>query len=115
MHTIHEINEHFAAGHETVTLTAAEWQSIREVVRTYSATGYQRKAAERETERVKRIARPVWRACRIVAEQIRRARQRTSRVSDERLADWERRLRLAMEIDRKDSVPLNIPFPHVER
>lgn len=115
MHTIHEINQHFAAGNATVTLTAAEWQSIREVVRTYSATGSQLQVAQRETERVKRIARPVWRACRIVAEQIRRSRQRTSRVSDDLLADWERRLRLAMEIDRKDSVPFNVPFPPASR
>lgn len=113
MHTIHEINEHFAAGNETVTLTAAEWQSIRDVVRTYAATGSQLHAAQRETERVKRIARPVWRACHIIAEQIRRAR--SSRVTDDQLADWERRLRLAMEIDRKDSVPLDAPYPPEKR
>jgi len=59
------------------------------VVRSCSATGGQLRVAEREAERVKRIARPVWRACRTVAEQIRNARQQSSRVSEERLTDWE--------------------------
>jgi hypothetical protein len=53
--------------------------------------------------------------CSVVATQIRRARQRSPRVSDEQLADWERRLRLALEIDRKDSVPVDVPYPSVER
>jgi hypothetical protein len=69
MHTIGEIIAHFAGGAESVTLSRAEWTSIIEIVRQYSATRSQLRLAENEAARVKRIARPLWQACKKVGFQ----------------------------------------------
>ncbi|HEY6940623.1 hypothetical protein [Dokdonella sp.] len=106
MHTIADIKAHFAAGAETVTLTKAEWDAVCDVVRAYCATGKERSAAVREAERVKRVARPVWRACAQVSERMRRALSRAPlAVRADLVADWEMRLRHAMTVDWQDLPP----------
>jgi hypothetical protein len=52
-----------------VTLTRAEWGAIQEISKGYFANGLEVSRAQREMERLKRISRPVWRACKIVAAQ----------------------------------------------
>lgn len=119
MHTIREVKDHFEAGHESVTLSKAEWTSIYEIMQTYAANHNQMRKAEKEAERIKRIARPVWRACGRVQRQMRAlldgSRDDEPRVALPRLAAWERSLRLAMVIDRKDSVAVGTAYPPGER
>jgi hypothetical protein len=111
MHTLAEIKAHFAAGAESVTLTRAEWESICEVMRSYCATGSERRKAEQEAERVKRIAQPVWRASKTVITQMQRAIAHGSlAIRTDRVADWEMRLRHAMTVDWHD-----LPAGHPRR
>jgi hypothetical protein len=102
MHTIAEVKDHFAAGAESATLTRAEWQSIIDVVDSYCATGLEASRAKAEAERVKRIARPLWRACKSVARQIRGCGGSPSLWH---LREWEMRLRHATEVDWRDLPP----------
>ena len=99
---ISSVNKHFEAGAETVTLSKAEWTAILEITRSYAATGGQLRKAERETERVKRIARPLWQACRRVSRQIRRSAGSPS-LHD--LQAWEITLRHALDVDWHDLPP----------
>jgi hypothetical protein len=99
MQSIREIEAHFAGGAESVTLTRKEWEGIQEIDIGYFATGCQLGAAEREIERVKRIARPLWRACKRVALQMRGC---ACMASQYQVRDWELRLRLATEVDWHD-------------
>jgi hypothetical protein len=99
MQTIGEVIAHFAGGAESVTLTKAEWDSIVEVVRQYSATALHRSAAERETARVKRIAKPLWRACKQVAHQMREC---ACAATHYQVRGWERQLRNATEVKWQD-------------
>jgi len=110
-HTIAEVEKLFADGADAVTLTRAEWDAIREVSKAYIANGTDVASARRETERVKRVSRPVWQACKAVAEQMRRAMSSSAvfgyvRVS--RVQDWEMRLRHSMDVSWSD-LPANHP------
>jgi hypothetical protein len=71
--TIAEIKKLSEDGAESVTLTRAEWEALWEVARGYCANALEVGRAQREMERVQRISRPVWVACRVVSGQIRRA------------------------------------------
>ena len=106
MHTIKEVNDHFATGAESVTLTRAEWASIQEISRGYSANHLQMSRAKAEAERVKRIARPLWRACKVVARQMRACGCSASRS---RIVDWEMRLRHATIVEWRDLPPERWP------
>jgi hypothetical protein len=48
MHTIKEVEDHFAGGAESVTLTLAEWSSILEISRGYFANGIDVSRARRK-------------------------------------------------------------------
>ena len=103
MHTLAEIKAHFTTGAASVTLTKEEWEAICETLRSYAATGNERRRAMEETERVKRIARPLWRACKQVADRMRRALERgPMAIRADLVADWERHLRNAQEVDWHD-------------
>ena len=102
MHTIKEVDDYFASGAETVTLTRAEWSSIQEVSRGYFANGIEVSRAKAEAERVKRIARPLWRACKLVSRQTRACACSASRS---RVMDWEMRLRHATTVEWRDLPP----------
>ena len=102
MHTINEVEDLFAGGAESVTLTRAEWSSIQEISRGYFANGIEVSRAKAETERVKRIARPLWWACKIVARQMRACSCSAPRS---RVVDWEMRLRRAMTVEWRDLPP----------
>ena len=78
--TIAEVDKHFVAGGGAVTLTRAEWEGIQEISKGYFANGIEIRQAKREMERVKRISRPVWRACKIVSSQMRRATESSARA-----------------------------------
>ena len=111
--TIAEVDKLFAAGAESVTLTCAEWSSIQEIAKTYAANGLEVSRAQREVERVKRISRPVWRACKSVAAQMRRAMEgrhlaKPPVVALSRVQDWEMRLRHSMDVSWSD-LPANHP------
>jgi hypothetical protein len=54
----------------------------------YFANGLEVGQAKREMERVKRISRPVWRACKIVAAQM-LCNQPNARVALSKVQDWE--------------------------
>lgn len=106
MHTIGEVRAHFDGGAETVTLTRAEWESICAVMSTYCATCKQRREAEHEAERVKRIARPVWRACARTSRHMRWAIASSPHAVSTRLViEWEMRLRHAMAVRWQDLPP----------
>ena len=64
--TIAEVDNLFAEGAESVTLMRAEWQAIHEVSKGYFANRVEVSQASREVDRVQRISRPVWRACKAV-------------------------------------------------
>ncbi len=103
MQSIRDIEAHFAGGADSVTLTRKEWEQIQAIDIGYFATGCQLRKAEGEIERVKRIARPLWRACTRVALQMRGC---ACMASQYQVRDWEIRLRLATEVDWHD-LPAN--------
>jgi len=102
MHTIKEVENHFAAGAESVTLQKKEWNAIMEICRGYFATGTQLRKTEREIERIKRIAKALWWACKIISSQMRAC---GCSASQYKISDWEIRLRLAMQVDWRDLPP----------
>jgi hypothetical protein len=101
--TIAEVDRLFAAGAESVALTRAEWEAIQAVSQGYAANGLEVRRAQRESDRVKRISRPVWRASAIVAAEMRRALEGSYRASQhvalQRVREWEMRLRHSMDVD----------------
>ena len=101
-----EIERHFASGAETFTFTRAEWEAFYAQQQTYAATGIELRKAQTETERVKRIARPLWRAVtkvrRSMAGALERHPGRAERVPRGNVEEWERLLRYAQELDWKD-------------
>jgi hypothetical protein len=108
--TIASVNALFADGAESVTLTRDDWMAIREVVRTYCANGAEVGTARREAERVKRVSRPVWRACIGVAASMRKAMEgrhlaRPPVVALARVETWEMRLRHSMDVSWQDLPP----------
>jgi hypothetical protein len=111
--TIAEVDKLFAAGADSVTLTRAEWEGIQEVSKGYHANGTEVSNAKREMERVKRISRPVWRACKVVAAQMRTAMEgrhmaKAPVIALVRVRDWEMRLRHSMDVAWAD-LPANHP------
>jgi hypothetical protein len=111
--TIAEVDKLFAAGAESVTLTRTEWEAIQAISEEYAANGLEVSRAKREMERVKRISRPVWRACKIVAAQMRRSMEGRHLayppvVAMMRVRDWEMRLRHSMDVSWAD-LPQNHP------
>lgn len=101
-----EIERHFASGAETFTFTRAEWEAFYALQQQYSATGLQLGQAQAETERVKRIARPLWRAVARVRREMARALESradvAARVTPRQVQEWERVLRYAQDVDWKD-------------
>lgn len=93
-----EIERHFASGAETFTFTRAEWEAF------YAHRELQK--AQAETERVKRIARPLRRAVakvrRGMAQAFARCPGRSERIPRGDVEDWERILRYAQELDWRD-------------
>jgi hypothetical protein len=111
--TIAEVDKLFAAGADSVTLTRAEWEAICAISDQYSANGLEVSRAKREMERVKRVSRPVWRACKIVAAQMRRSMEgrhlaNPPVVAITRVRDWEMWLRHSMDVSWED-LPQNHP------
>ena len=109
--TIAGIDNLYAAGAETVTLTRAEWEAIQEIRKGYRASGTDVSNAKREVERITRISKPVWRACKVVAAQMRQEMSyayRSGRVPAGRIFDWEMRLRHSMDVSWSD-LPENHP------
>jgi hypothetical protein len=106
LHTIAAVDAHFAAGCESVTLTRAEWESIQEISQGYFKNGCEVRAAAAETERIRQITRPLWRACKAVSKQLQGAmtgnRGASVTVSRTRLQDWEMRLRHATDVNWRD-------------
>ena len=99
MHTIREVEQHFDDGADSVTLTRAEWRSIEDTFRAYSKNDSDVYHARKEVERVKRMATPLWRACKHVARGIRNA---AGSPSLWHLREWEMTLRHAAEVDWND-------------
>ena len=101
-----EIERHFAAGAESITLTRAEWEAFYTHQREYAATGLELRKAQAETERVKRIARPLWGAVAKVrgsmANALERRLGRSEAIPRGSVEAWERMLRYAQELDWKD-------------
>ena len=101
-----EIERHFAAGAESITLTRAEWEAFYTHQREYAATGLELRKAQAETERLKRIARPLWRAVakvrRGMAGALERRPGRAEAIPRSSVEAWERMLRYAQELDWKD-------------
>jgi hypothetical protein len=111
--TIAEVDKLFAAGADAVALTRAEWDSIQEISKGYSANHLEVSRAQREVERIKRISKPVWRACKVVAAQMRQEMSyayRSGQVPAGRLFDWEMRLRHSMDVSWSD-----LPATHPKR
>jgi hypothetical protein len=111
--TIAEVDKLFAAGAESVTLTRAETESIQEVSKGYFANRVEVSQAKREMDRVKRISKPVWRACKAVAAQMRKEMSdayRSGQVPAARIFDWEMRLRHSMDVSWSD-----LPTTHPKR
>jgi hypothetical protein len=109
--TIAEVNKLFAAGAESVTLARAEWEAIHETSKGYHANGTEVSSAKREVARIARISKPVWRACKVVASQMRHEMSyayRSGQVPAGRIFDWEMRLRHSMDVSWSDS-PENHP------
>jgi len=102
---------------EVVTLTRAEWEAIHTICKGYSANHLEVSRARREMERVKRISKPVWRACKVVAAQMRNEMSyayRSGQVPAGRIFDWEMRLRHSMDVSWSD-LPANHPKRMVDR
>lgn len=100
-----EIERHFATGADSITLTRAEWEAFYVQQREYSATGLELRKAQAETERVKRIAQPLWRAVAKVRRSMAGALERRpgrAEVPRGSVEAWERMLRYAQELDWKD-------------
>jgi hypothetical protein len=77
----------------------------------YQASRTEVHQAQREMERVKRISKPVWRACKVVAAQMRNEMSyayRSGHVPAGRIFDWEMRLRHSMDVGWSD-LPQNHP------
>ena len=78
---------------------------MQSVSKAYIANGTDVVGTRREIERVKRISRPVWRACKVVTEQM-RAAMSASAVSGfvrvQKVQDWEMRLRHSMDVSWAD-------------
>jgi hypothetical protein len=109
--TIAEIDKLFAAGAEWVTMTRAEWEAIQEISKGYFANHVEVSQAKREMDRVKRISKPVWRACKVVAAQMRQEMSyayRSGQVPAGRIFDWEMRIRHSMDVSWSD-LPENHP------
>jgi hypothetical protein len=109
--TIAEVDKLFADGAETVTFTRAEWEAMQEVSNGYQANRAEVHQAQREAERVKRISKPVWRACKVVAAQMRNEMSYayiSKQVPAGRIFDWEMRLRHSMDVSWSD-LPQNHP------
>jgi hypothetical protein len=111
--TIAEVNKLFAAGAELVMLSRDDWNAIQEVSKGYFANGLEVGRAQREIERIKRISRPVWRACKAVAMQMRSAIEgrhiaKPPVVALTRVRNWEMRLRHSMDVSWQD-LPANHP------
>lgn len=109
--TIAEVDKLFAGGAESVTLTRAEWEAIQELSKSYHGNGTEVSRAKREVERIMRISKPVWRACKAVAAQMRQEMSyayRTRQVPAGRIFDWEMRLRHSMDVSWAD-LPANHP------
>ena len=112
-YTIAEVDKLFAAGAEAVKLTRAEWEAIQEVQKGYRASGTDVSNAKREVERITRISKPVWRACKVVAAQMRQEMSyayRSGQVPAGRIFDWEMRLRHSMDVGWSD-----LPLTHPKR
>lgn len=110
-YTIAEVDKLFAAGAETVALTRAEWGAIQEVQKSYRANGTDVSNAKREVERIRRVSKPVCRACKVVAAQMRNEMSyayRSGQVPAGRIFDWEMRLRHSMDVSWSD-LPENHP------
>lgn len=101
-----EIERHFASGAETFTFTRAEWEAFYAHQRSYGATGLELRRSQAEKERVKRIARPLWRAVakvrRGIAQSFRRCPGRAERIPRGDVEEWARILRYAQELDWQD-------------
>ena len=112
--TIAEVDNLFAAGAESITLTRGEWDAIQEAPRRYTGSGLAVWRAQRETERVKRISRPVWRVCKVVSAQMRRALSYASstkgHIALSKVQDWEMRLPHSMDVNWQD-----LPADHPKR
>jgi len=111
--TIAEVDKLFSAGAESATLTRDDWNAIQEFSKGYFAGGLEVGRAQRQAERVKRISRPVWRACKAVAAQMRSAMEgrhmaKPPVVALTRERDWEMRLRHSMDVSWQD-LPANHP------
>lgn len=101
-----DIERHFATGAETITLTREEWRQFYERAQGYAATGRELRQALAETERVKRIAVPLWRAVarvrRSMAKTFERCPGRAERIPRCDVEGWERILRHAQDVDWQD-------------
>lgn len=101
-----EIERHFAYGAETITLTRAEWEAFYAQQQTFAATGLEVRKAQAEIERVKRVARPLWRAIvrvrRSMAKTFERCPGRAERIPRCDVEEWERLLRHAQDVDWQD-------------
>lgn len=101
-----DIERHFATGAETITLNREEWRQFYECAQGYAATGRELRQAQAETERVKRIARPLWRAVarvrRCMARAFERCPGRAERIPRCEVEEWERILRHAQDVDWQD-------------
>ena len=94
-----QVEQHVAAGAESVTLTRYEWEEIMSTHRGYMANMSQVRKAEEETARIRKISLPMWYACRRVAREIREC---TEVPTTHQLVSWEIDLRLVTEIDWRD-------------
>ena len=101
-----EIERYFATGAETFTFTREEWESFYARQETYSATKLELMKAQDETARVKRVARPLWRAVSRVRRGIARALERhpgrNERLPRTDVQEWALILALAQQLDWKD-------------
>ena len=97
--TAKQIEDHFATGAESVTLTRYEWETIQETARGYMANLMQVRNAEKEVARLRKISLPMWYACRRVAREIRECEKAPT---THQLISWEIDLRLSTEIDWRD-------------
>lgn len=101
-----EIERHFASGAETFTFTRAEWEAFYAHQQTYSATKLELMKALDETARMRRIARPLWRAVSNVRRGIARALERhpgrKERVPRPDVQEWALILALAQDLVKGD-------------
>ena len=94
-----QVEQHFAAGAESVTITRCEWEEIMATHRGYMANMSQVRKAEEETARIRKISLPMWYAWRCVAREIRECQELPT---THQLVSWEIDLRLVTEIDWRD-------------